>query len=74
MAITVEATANAAISASRSPSVTFSSYDPQVNDVIVMFPSSTGITVTLAAVSGWVNPLGSTTDVETDSHGTVLYS
>jgi len=68
MAITVEATANAAISASRSPSVTFSSYDPQVNDVIVMFPSSTGITVTLAAVSGWVNPLGSTTDVETDSH------
>ena len=66
------AAANAAITASRSPALTFSSdWVPAVNDVIVMFPSSTVTVVTViddASSGGWVNLLGSTVDVESDAH------
>lgn len=57
----------AALSASRSPSVTFSGTGPIENDIVVLFCSST-TTATITIPSGWDNALGGTTDVESDSH------
>src|SRR6478752_3942466 len=68
MALSVVGNAAATITASRSPSVTIGSWTPAAGDIVVMWPSSTGITVTVADVVGWVNVLGSTVDVESDSH------
>lgn len=54
---------------SRSPALTFASYTPQLNDVVVMFPSDSAGGVGVSAIpSGWVNPLGGTTRVISDSH------
>src|ERR1700722_4379353 len=62
----VSATNSVADVTSRSPSVTFSGYTPQLNDVVVLFPSArTACTLTIP--SGWVNPLGGTTDLFTGS-------
>lgn len=66
--VSLERFATGDISTSRSPSVTFTNYDPQPNDVVVLFPSSTGTGVALTIPSGWVNPLGGTTDIESDAH------
>lgn len=65
--VRVESVAAAAISASPSPSITFTPYYPVENDVVVVFPNST-TTATVADVTGYTNPLGSTVDVESDSH------
>lgn len=55
------------ISTSRSPSVTFDRA-PLEDDIVALFPSSTTQTQTPTAPSGWTNPLGGTTDVESDAH------
>lgn len=54
MAITVAATANGSYSASRSPALTFSSYTPATNDVII-FVIGDAVTSTGAIPTGWVN-------------------
>lgn len=60
---------SAAVSASRSPAITFNTgWTPAVNDVVVFWVSSTAAAVTITIPSGWINPLGGTTDVESDSH------
>lgn len=58
---------NAAITASRSPSLTFGTA-PAADDVVVMWPSSTTTAQTITEPSGWSNPLGAGVDVESDSH------
>lgn len=58
----VAQTATAAISGSRSPSVTFGSA-PATGDLVVLFCGSTS-TAAITIPSGWVNALGGTTDVE----------
>ena len=68
MGVSIVAWGSAAITASRSPAITFSPYHPQVDDIVLFFPSSTGITITPTAPAGWINPLGGTTDVETTAH------
>lgn len=69
MAVTVQDSASALITASRSPSVTFGSYTPQLNDVVVMFPNSDSAAATIVTPSGWVNSVGvSTADVKSDAH------
>lgn len=60
-------TDNRAITASASPSMTFSRA-PLPNDILDAAPSSTGITVTLQTVATWVDVLGALVDVESDSH------
>jgi len=68
VAVSVCVAATAAITASRSPSVTFANYVPLQNDLIVFWASSTGTALTMTEPSGWVNPLGAGVDVESDSH------
>lgn len=62
----VTQTATAALSASRSPSVTFAT-SPIENDYVVLFASST-TTATITVPATWENALGGTTDVESDAH------
>jgi hypothetical protein len=57
----------AAITASRSPSLTFDEA-PLEGDIVMMFPSSVGVGVAITVPSGWENPLTGNTDVETDAH------
>lgn len=56
----VEASAAAAVTASRSPSVTFSGYTPVEGDVVYLFTSAlgNGNLTGGAEPAGWVNPLG----------------
>lgn len=65
----IVSSANAALSASRSPSLAFTAaqWVPKENDVVVLVPSSTD-TAAITLPSGWVNTLGGTTDVESDAH------
>lgn len=63
---TVVSAASAAI-ATRSPSVTFDTA-AQTGDVVVLFPASTATGLAVTVPAGWVNVLGGTTDVESDSH------
>lgn len=65
--VKVQTAAGTYATATRSPSFTFGSSDVQEGDVILAFPSSTN-TATITIPSGWVNVLGGTTDVESDSH------
>lgn len=68
----IVATAAAAISSSRTPSVTFSSYVPYENDVVVLFSSvSNFATTTLTIPADWSNALGGTTGVSANVSGTV---
>lgn len=53
-------------SASRSPSISFST-PPLENDLIIIWPSST-TTAAVTMPAGVVNVLGGTTDVESDAH------
>lgn len=59
------ANASAAITASRSVTVTFPAYVAALDDLIIIFPSTTTAATTPTAPSGWVNALGGTVDVET---------
>lgn len=67
MAISVVATVGASASASRNRALTFSSWTPQLNDVVVMFGSSNSIT-TITTPSGWTNVLGGNTVVSTSGN------
>lgn len=64
MAISVAATGNNTVSASRSPAVTFSSYTPQLNDCVVLISTSGAAAGAVTAQSGW----GSFGAVASDSH------
>jgi hypothetical protein len=66
VAVTVIESQSAALTASRSPSLVFTA-QPAVGDVVIMWPSST-TTAAITLPSGWDNPLGTTTDVESDAH------
>jgi hypothetical protein len=60
------------------PSVTFAAtYVPKENDIIALFISSAtvlGVQVDGSLPSGWVNPLGSGVEINSDAHGMgVLY-
>lgn len=70
MAITVAATGNAVTTASRSPSVAFSSYTSYVNDVIVFAAASGAAAAAATAPSGWVlpTPASGANPVASDSH------
>jgi len=52
----------------RSPTATFTSWTPALNDLVILFCTDLlqGRTITIPAT--WVNPLGGTTDVESDAH------
>jgi hypothetical protein len=65
-------TSNAAVTAGRSPAVTFSGVTVQENDVVAfsVLSAATGGAITLP--SGWVNVLGGTTVVASDSHTQAL--
>jgi hypothetical protein len=66
--ITIQGGATAAITTSRSPSVTFTGYVPRIGDVVLLWPSSTTTAQTITEPSGWINPLGAGVDVESDAH------
>ena len=69
MSISVAATGSAAVTTNRSPSVTFGSYTPALNDVVV-FVCNTGASAAGAvAPSGWGTTSGA---VFSDSHTGVL--
>jgi hypothetical protein len=68
MAVSVVATKDGGTFSGRSPTVTFTSWTPAENDVVVLFPSSTVTGHTITEPSGYVNPLGAGVDVETDTH------
>jgi hypothetical protein len=58
------------------PSVTFSGYTPRENDVVALFVSSTtvlGAVVDGSLPSGWVNPLGSGAEINSDAHGMAAF-
>jgi hypothetical protein len=59
--------ANSTFTTSRSPSLTFSSA-PLEDDVVIMWPGTSVVSVTMTVPSGWENPLGGNTDVESDAH------
>jgi len=63
-----EVTAARATSGDRSPSATFTSWTPALNDLVILFCSDNLQGRTIAIPSGWINPLGGTTDVESDAH------
>jgi len=52
----------------RSPTSTFTSWTPALNDLVILFCSDNLQGRTITIPSGWVNPLGGTTDVESDAH------
>lgn len=60
----------AALTASRSPTVTFTGQGANIleNDVVVFFASSSVISATMTEPATWVNPLGAGVDVESDAH------
>lgn len=70
MAVTVAATGNAVVSASRSPSVTFGSYTPATDDVVVFFANNGAAAAAMTVTATWVNcdPSGGNTNVASDSH------
>src|SRR5262245_31727835 len=71
MAISVVATANAVVSASRSPAATFTAITVAQNDVVLLFCNNGAATSnTITVPSGWVNahPSGGNTIVASDSH------
>src|SRR6476620_4004023 len=68
MAVSVVASVSASLAATRSPTATFSSWTPALNDLVVLFVTSGATGATITVPSGWVNILGGTTDVESDSH------
>jgi hypothetical protein len=53
----VMTSASAAMTASRSPAVTFTGYTPQAFDVVVLYPRSPAVSA-ITVPTGWVNPLG----------------
>lgn len=76
MAIYVAATGSAAVSASRSPAITFSSYTPTTDDVVVFCCNNGAAAAAQTTSTGWVNchPSGGNTNVASDSHTmTVVY-
>lgn len=70
MAVSVAATGNAVVTASRSPSITFSTYTPATNDVIAFFAACLTIAAAATAPSGWVlpTPAAGANPVASDSH------
>lgn len=60
-------TVGAAITASRSPSVTFAG-PVLAGDLVILWASSTTTAQTMTEPSGWTNPLGAGVDVESDAH------
>lgn len=70
MAVTIVDWNGAGISASRTAQVTFGTNfaDPQLNDVVILFPAVTTPGQTITIPAGWVNPLGGTTDIESSNH------
>jgi hypothetical protein len=71
MAVSVVATGNAAVSASRSPSVTFASYTPALNDCVIFASGNGANTGAVTAPANWSAPTGV---VASDSHsGAMVY-
>jgi hypothetical protein len=61
---------NTSTGTSTSPSCAFGAgYVPQLDDFVRVYMTSTATAITLSATpAAWVNPFGSTVDMETDSH------
>lgn len=74
MAISHVISTSTSSSGGASPSCAFGgSYTPQLNDLVVAIYTSASTGITLSATpAGWVNPLGSTVDIETDAHETSI--
>lgn len=72
--IVIASSAYSTINNSRSPSLTFTGWTPALNDLVIMFPRDASPDSTLTIPGGWVNPLGGTTKITTDSNqSAVLY-
>lgn len=70
MAVTIVATASGAVGTS-SAAVTFSSYTPQLNDLILCFMSSTSSVSAAADSGGWVNVQGSANETTHSAMGMI---
>lgn len=76
MAISVVATGSADIATNRTTTVTFSSYTPAANDVVLLWTKNPTNGLVVTVPSGWAtcDPAGGNTNVTSDSHtATAVY-